>query len=321
MLFSDRLLGKHDRKDQPLTESIHALCQDAQYDHDFRVKNDLIRANSLKVKNRIKQWLARPAQSPVQALTGGLDWKPGPWLSSWESSLPPNPPRYFNDCRTCLLTGEKEPEDIVEDDDYFWANGYYDNAAEIAKNLVACWPNPPVEISKCIGITLRELQWFTSGKAPLDRHTRFDLEELLGIGYDESMCRYRGAGPYVLVARKPKALEEAYENLSNGGDASPFEIVPSQGTADPSWRYVLINTYGNPPSILMSPRGEKISERLPELLSNYAGIKPVSPEFYRDVVSTCARASREPATNIREMKNFVKRYEEHWMFEEEIDVY
>jgi hypothetical protein len=46
---------------------------------------------------------------------------------------------------------------------------------------------------------------------------------------------------------------------------------------------------------------------------NYDGIKTVAPEFYRDVVSTCARACREPAANIREMKDFVKRYEEYWV--------
>lgn len=175
-----------------------------------------------------------------------------------------------------------------------------------------CWPNSPAEIAKCAGITLRELQWFTSGKASLERHARFDLEALLGIEFDESMGRYVEAGPYVLVAHKPLALKEVYEGISGGGDAHPCEIVPRQGAADPSWRYVLINTYGEPPSIVMAPRGAKITERLPDLLMNYAGTTSVAPEFYRDVVSTCARACREPAANIREMKDFVKRYEAHW---------
>jgi hypothetical protein len=310
------LLRKHDGNDRSLTESIQALCRYAQDDHDFHVRSGHRGVNSREVEDRIQQWLALQAQGPVPTLAGGLDWEPGSWLSSWESSLPPNPPRYFSfdgfDGRTWLLTGEKAPEDTVEDDD-FWADSDYDNAAEIAKNLVACWPNPPAEIAKYAGTTLRELQWFTSGKAPLDRHTRLDLEGLLGIEYDENMGGYVGAGPYVLVAHKPLALKEVYEAISKGGDARPCEIVPRQRAADPSWRYVLINTYGEPPSIVMSPRGVKISERLPDLLLNYAGITPVSPEFYRDVVSTCARACREPAANIREMKDFVKRYEEHWI--------
>jgi hypothetical protein len=310
------LLRKRDRKDRSLIGSIHALCRDAQYDHDFHARDGHRGGNSREVEDRIQQWLALPAQVPVPTVTSGLDWEPGPWLSSWESSLPPAQPRYFNldgfDGRTWLLTGEKAPEDIVEDED-FWADSDYDNAAEIAKNLVACWPNPSAEIARCAGITLRELHWFTSGRAPLDRHVRFDLEDLLGIEYDESMGSYVGGGPYVLVAHKPLALKEVYESISKGGDARPCEIVPRQGAADPSWRYVLINTYGAPPSIVMAPRGGKITERLADLLMNYDGIKTVAPEFYRDVVSTCAQACREPAANIREMKDFVKRYEEYWV--------
>lgn len=309
------LLRKHDGNDRSLTGSIQALCRYAQVDHDFRVSDGHRGVSSREIEDRIQQWLTLSAQVPVPTVTGGLDWEPSPWLSSWETSLPPDQPRYFNhdgfDGCTRLLTGEKAPEDIVEDDN-FWADSDYDNAAEIAKNLLACWPNSPAEIAKCAGITLRELQWFTSGKASLDRHARFDLEALLGIEFDESMGRYVEAGPYVLVANKPLALKEVYEGISGGGDARPCEIVPRQGAADPSWRYVLINTYGEPPSIVMAPRGAKITERLPDLLMNYDGIRAVAPEFYRDVVSTCARACREPAANIREMKDFVKRYEAHW---------
>jgi hypothetical protein len=309
------LLRKHDGKDQSLTGAIQALCRDAQNDHDFRIRDGHRGVNSREVEDRVRQWLALPAQVPVPQMTGVLDWEPGLWLSSWETSLPPDQPRYFHldgiDGRTWLLTGEKAPEDIVEDDD-FWGGSDYDNAAEIAKNLVACWPNPPGAIAKCAGIALRELQWFTSGKAPLDPHARFDLEDLLGIEYDERTGSYVGAGPYVLVAHKPQALKEVYEVLSNGGDARPCEIVPRQGAADPSWRYVLINACGEPPSIVMAARGTNITERLPDLLMNYDGIKAVDPEFYRDVVSTCARACREPAVNIREMKDFVKRYKVRW---------
>lgn len=310
------LLGKHDKEDRSLAGAIQALCQDALYDHDFHVKSDHKGVNSRDVKGRIQQWLALPSQMPVPMVSGGLDWELGPWLSSWESSLPPDQPRHFSpdgfDGRTWLLIGEKAPEDIVNNGHY-WIYSDYDNAAEITKNLVACWPNTPAEVAKCAGITLRELQWFTSGNAPLDRHVRFDLEDLLGIEYDESMDSYVIAGPCVLMAKKPMALKEVYEDLSKGGDASPCEIVPRQGAADPGWRYVLINMYGEPPSIVMAPRGAKITERIPDLLMNFDGIKQVAPEFYRDVVATCARASREPTANIREMKDFVKRYEQHWV--------
>ena len=314
--FSRWLLRKHDGKDLSLAGSVQALCRYAQEDHAFRVSDRSLRGvHSREVVDRVQWWLSLPARVPVPTVIGGLDWEPGPWLSSWEASLPPDQPRYFNhdgfDGSTWLRTGEKAPEDI--DDDDFWTDSDWDNVPEIARNLVACWPNPPAEIAGSAGITLRQLQWFISGKTSLDRHARFDLEALLGIEYDESMGIYAGAGPYALVAHKPRAIQEVYESISSGGDACPCEVVPRQVPADPSWRYILINTYGEPPSIVMAPRGAKITERLPKLLLNYDGIRAVAPEFYRDVVSTCARACREPAANIREMKDFAKRYAEHWV--------
>ena len=130
-------------------------------------------------------------------------------MSSWETSLPPDQPRYFNldgfDGRTWLVTGEKAPEDIVEDDD-FWADSDYDNAAEIAKNLVACWPNSPADVAKVCRDHPAGTSMVHLGKAPLGRHARFDLEDLLGIEYDERMGSY-GAGPYVPVAHKPQAIK------------------------------------------------------------------------------------------------------------------
>jgi hypothetical protein len=45
---------------------------------------------------------------------------------------------------------------------------------------------------------------------------------------------------------------------------------------------------------------------------NFEGIRAVARRFYRDVVSACRQGLREPAANIREMKDFVKRYEAHW---------
>jgi hypothetical protein len=309
------LMRNHEHHDRSLTGSIQTLCRYAQADHEFLANNNLKGMNSREVEDRIDEWMTLPVQKPIPMATGGHTWEPGPWLSSWETSLPPDQPRYFkfdgSDGCIWLMTGETAPDKILWDDD-FLAYGDYDNAAEIAKNLVDCWPNPPKEIARSVGITLQELQWFISGKADLDQHARSDLESLLGIEYDDMFGRYAESGPYVLIARKPQAIKEAYEGISKGGDAFPCEIIPRRGAADPSWRYILINTYDEPPSIVMAPRGEKITERLPELLFNYSGIRAVSLEFYRDVVSTCVRACREPSANVWEMKEFGKRYEEHW---------
>lgn len=308
------LLGKRSREKLPLIRSIQELCLDAQYNHEASIREDRRGINSNKINNEIQQWLNLPSQIPEPIVTNELDWKPGPWLSSWESLLPPAQPRYFNisslNGTMWLLIGENITENIDIDDD--WIDNSYDNTAKVVKNLVACWPNSPKEIATTVGVTLKELQWFMSGKAELSRQAYFALRDLLSIEYNESMCGYVGTGPYVLMAKTPMALQGSYENLSCGGDACPCEVIPYQGVADPSWRYVLINNYSGPPSIVMVPRGEKISEHLPDLLMNYGEITSVSQEFYRNIVSTCARACREPTANIREMQHFSKLYEKHW---------
>ena len=197
-------------------------------------------------------------------------------------------------------------------DGEFHGNWTFDNSAEVIRDFVDCWPNPPAEIASCAGITLQELKWFTSGKAPLDLKVRLELETLLGIELHEFRRFYHGTGPCVLLGRKPRAIMNAYDSIAVGGASNPCELVPRRGMADPSWRYVLINPHGEPPSIAMFPRGERITDRIETLLLNYFGISEVPAALYRDVVSTCARASRDPAANLREMKKFANRHRDRW---------
>lgn len=309
----------NDKQVLPLSEAVQALCQIAQHKHDFSM-NDPLANKYGREQDEIKEWLQLPVQGPVPTCPTELDWEPGPWLSSWQSSLPPDVPRYFYlagmSGEHWLRTGEKPDFDVIEEDDEedIWDDSFYDNAAEIASDLVECWPNSPAEIAKSIGISLRELQWFTKGKASLDQQHRANLERVLGIKCNGDIGEFERIGPYVLVARKAKALEKVIDDISHGGDAYLCEVIPYESVADPSWRYLWINTYGeeSPRSILMAPRGEKITDSLPKLL-RYSDISPVIPEFYRDIVSTCARASRTPASNIKEIAAFQKRYSEHWI--------
>lgn len=307
------LLKKHDPADMSLAASVESLCRDAHDDHDWRSDGGPLRLSNRKLEDSIQQWLNLPMREPPSILPEYRGWEAGPWLSSWETALPPDQPRYFHydgmSRRTWLISGE----DPSEDSDEFPAYEEHDNTPEFARNLVACWPNPPKEVAAAAGITLRQLQWFTSERATLDKSPHYDLRHLLGIEYDERMGGYTPAGPYVLIARKAQAIEAIYQEISGGGDACPCELVPAQGQADPSWRYVLINAHSTPPTIVMAPRGEAITERLPDLLLNYEGMRPVSQAFYRDVVTTCARACQTPQTNVREMKEFAKRYERYWI--------
>lgn len=309
------LLKKHDPIDLSLAASVEALCLDAHADHDWRAGRGPLRLSNRKLEDKIERWLELPMQQPAHIPFEGVEWEAGAWLSSWETSLPPDQPRYFHydgmSRRTWLLLGE-DPSEEMDDGDDDPAYEERDNTPEIAKNLVACWPNSPKEIAAAAGITLRQLQWFISERSTLDPSARFGLQRLLGIEHDERMGGYTPAGPYVLIAKKAQALEAIYQEISGGGDACPCEIVPAQGQADPSWRYVLINAHSTPPTLVMVPRGETITERLPDLMMNYEGIRPVSAAFYRDVVSTCARACQAPQANAREMREFARRYEQHW---------
>lgn len=310
------LLEKHAEADRPIALAVRALCQDAQREHSLQNKLGLYFVSNSEIAGQINEWLALPMREVTFSHEKELDWVVGSWLSSWEANLPPAAARYFTigrDGVPWLLTGALAQSESSEDAG--WSNGQFDNLPEITKNLVACWPNPPAQLAKHLGITLRELQWFTSEKSTLSQQTLNALVELLGIENDSDLLDppfHMAHGPYVLMAKKPQALQEIYESMSHGGDASPCELIPHQGPADPSWRYVLINPFDSPPSILMAPRGAKISDRLPDLLMNYSGVRVVSSELYRDVVSTCARACGHPTANNDEMHAFAERHKFGW---------
>jgi hypothetical protein len=307
---------RHAPVDMSLTATVEALCLDAQEDHKWHARRGPRGSSNRKLEESIEQWLDLPTRKPPSTPLEELSWKAGPWLSAWETTLPPDQPRYFNydnwDKRTWLLLGQGPSEDADDDNDEFSLYREYDNTPEIAKNLVSCWPNSAKDIAAATGITLRQLQWFTSKRASLDQSVQYDLRQVLGIEYDERMGGYVPAGPYVLLLRKVQAIEEIYLDMSGGGDACPCELVPAQGQADPSWRYVLINAHSTPPTIVMAPRGETITEHLLDLIISYEGIRHVSQSLYRDVVTSCARACQTPQANVREMTKFAERYQQYW---------
>jgi hypothetical protein len=225
------LSKRHDPVDPSLAASVEALGRDAHEDHDWRAGRGPRGLSNRKLGDQIELWLELPMRQPANIDREDVDWEAGPWLSSWETSLPPDRPRYFHrdgmSRRTWLLLGEYPSEDIDDDDD-IPAYEEHDNTAEIVKNLVACWPNSPKEIAAAVGITLRQLQRLISERCSIDRSARYDLGRLLSIEYNERMGGYTPAGPYVLIARKAQALEAIYQEISDGGNAWPCELVPAQ---------------------------------------------------------------------------------------------
>lgn len=266
------------------------------------------------VNIKLKQWLSMPFRDNIQIQNShSSDWIQGEWLSAWEKSLPPDQKRYFKyqeqSNSYMLVTGE----DGSSDSQPSWNDYYHNSSSDIAKHLLGCWPNSISEVAKQLKVSLKELQWFLTEQAPLDHLSQYELEKLLGIEYDDYKNEMVAKGHYVLIAKKEKSLKAIYEIISNGWNARPCEIIPIDGTADPSWRYFLINTYCIPPSIVMAPRGSKIAESMPKLLANYYGIQKIPIALYRDFVSTCSRACVSVDANIREMQDFVSKHHNCWV--------
>lgn len=298
----------------PVDQVITAFSGDALIDHNWRSRDRRRDFGDRELNEGIEAWLGLPYREPDPSFATEQVWKPGPWLTSWETSIPPDRERYFSysgiERRTWLLTGQ-EPRDEMGDEEEDFGGGY-DNSPEIASTVVACWPNPSKEIAQSIGTTVKALQWFLDDKASLDRSRRFALLDMLRIDFDERLGCYAASGPCVLMVKKPGALEDIYTDMTGGGGAWPCELVPTKGQADPSWRYVLINPHSRPPSILMVARGDKIADRLEDLLLNFDGIRRVDPTLYRDVASTCAKACQSPRANAPAIREFSDRHRNFW---------
>lgn len=310
-----RWLSRSSRSDSvPADQAIAAFSSDALTDHNWRSRDRRRDLGDRELEERIEAWLALPNREPDPSFVTDHLWKPGPWLNSWETSIPPDRERYFSyseiERRTWLLSGQESRDEAEEEEEDFGSG--YDNAPEIACNVVACWPNPAKDIAQSIGTTVKALQLFLDDKANLDRSRRFALLDILGVDFDERLGCYAASGPCVLMANKPSALEDVYTDMTGGGDAWPCELVPAKGQADPSWRYVLINPHSRPPSIVMVARGDKIADRLEDVLLNFDGIRRVDPTLYREVVSTCAKACQSPRANGPAIRDFSNRHMDRW---------
>jgi hypothetical protein len=265
--------------------------------------------NSLAEANKL--FLSLPARPYYYHLPENDTWEQGKWLSGWENNLPPNSSRVFNESSTgdtWLIEGDADTDDSMKDVDEVMESQSEADAASLIKIMLGCWPNKISEVAKTIGITARELNWYTSGRVKLDSNKKLALLTMLGIqidGYGE----YELTGGCVLMASTSRATIAAYNEISHGGDLDySIEVVPQKGLADPSYRYVLFCSCGGLTTMLMVPRGSEASSILnAENLINYDGLKEVESAKYLDVVSTCARACVGFSENRLEALQFVSR--------------
>lgn len=253
-------------------------------------------------------WLKLKRIEPAGLQDAGLDWKPGTWLSAWEVSVPRGIHRIWGadqDGGTWLYSGQRDDIDDVDDvepdidDDPSEATAFDEFAVEEAKSLINCWPGGKQAVAQAIGITVKELSWAMAGRKELDPGKRSDLMAILGMELDEESGYYEAEGPCILIGKSPMHTKEAYNALSKGGDlAFSIDAVPDKGIPDPSWQYLMFMPHGQGPSIIMIPRGSKLSATMATSFINFNGTHQIPEKLYRDIVSTCAMVGREPGRNI-----------------------
>ena len=273
-----------------LPVSITKLCDLARQRHKSEIEYP---APSQREEERRQGWLNLPFRkfSPIE--NSGIDWRQGPWLSTWENNVPPAQPMTFHKAGSWMVFLHKSRIHPDPDDPH-------DTLYEAASALLRCWPNPLSDVAKTIGIKTQDLKWFMAGKAALPPRSRYLLMHILGVTVDESGY-YESTAPCVIIGHDGKTLSNAYNFISSGGDASPFEILPDEGPGDPSWRYFIIDRMWGFAAIAMVYRGAPHLEKIPEILYNYAGIRKLPCLLYMAVVEACSRASRTPGANTAEI--------------------
>lgn len=296
---------------QPQETPFDTLCRYSVDEHHSKVR---IAPGYHSGKNALKimQWLRQPFEPMRTPLNGTeLDWQTGDWLSSWEKTLPDAGPRYFVadkiDHFHWLMTGKKLANDLSADEEEF-ALG--DNSAELIIMLLENWPCKQLMIAEHCGISLKQLNWHLKGVATLPARPLLELKRILGIGVELGFGypHLTLNGPYVLMANKPNALDDFYNEYTGGGDSDAFEIIPENKNADPSYRYFLIAPTDKLPCLVMVPRGSQIADRIPKILFNFSGIVSVDDKLYRYAVSTCAAVATNPIQNIEIMTKFATHY-------------
>jgi hypothetical protein len=299
----------------PVIYSLASLCSASLTEHLTRDLNDMwvtSGSDKLEVVVRVERWSRLPVQEMGVKLPENMDWLPGPWLSSWDANLPATSPRYYYndsmDKTKWLILGHDDDGKSLLDGEYQIENNYNYLARESCKRVLPCWPNTPAQIAQAAGLTGRQLQWFLSGRAQLNGQEQDKLMNVLSVELDMDGY-YITSGPCVLIANNDRKIALVYEEISHGGDLDfSFEAVPEKANADPSWRYLLFQRCCGEPSIIMIPRGSKVSEHVDnDLFINFQGIKAVPDALYRDIVSTCARACEDPDENKAEMEAFGRR--------------
>lgn len=251
-------------------------------------------------------WEAFHFVTPPALHVDRLDWKPGPWMNSWENNAVPGLARSFSLENDRLLRSM-----AVSHDEDEAADELDDFALKTLTSLIHCWPGGQKAIASAVGVTSKDIQWMISGKAELSPGAMTKLLQLVGMGIDLRHGYYEAEGPCLLIAETPLHAIASYDALNHGGDLIfSIDAVPDKGMPDPSWQYLCYMSYDYGLNVLMIPRGSKLTGAMARNFLNFNGTQKIPAAVYRDVVSTCSAICRDPESNIDAMSDLSSRHVE-----------
>lgn len=306
---SRHFIGSLNQKEQEgYYGDIEKLCSYAQADHEFRMRLHQMDLSGQKLQLYL-EWSALPVRNCPERNTKNCEWERGSWLFSWGNSLPPERHgsrafcRYEEETRVWLYN--KDVGHIKKRVDY-----------DSVKSLLKCLPFKPVYIASQIGITLKKLNWYLSGKDVLSNEEENNLIELINLEYDEDYLEFRPSGPYVLYLNDLKAMDTVFNAITFGGDSRPFEIIPTTDSyKDKELRFFVINQYGyaGEMSIIMAPLESELVSKLPEVLCNYVGEVKVLDGIYNQIAMICKTQSASPKADAKRIKSLILEYGYWWL--------
>ena len=263
-----------------------------------------------------EHWKELPFVEPKVDVSDNLDWTQGDWLSAWQMNVPANIPRYWdasNDpkLKNWLFSGDADEAMADPNSGDIPAKEpteYFDStASNEVSSMIHCWPGGKKAIADSIKVTVKEINWMIAGRQALPPGKFDRLLDILGFQVRHEY--YEPSKACILIAEMGKHAREAYLALTHGGDlALSIDAVPDRGVPDPSWQYLTFAAHGSQPSVIMVPRGDRVSTQMPDYFMNYAGRQTIPEKVYRDIVATCAAVGRKPAQNIALTKGLYLRH-------------
>lgn len=215
------------------------------------------------------------------------------------------PENGYDPLRLTDTDEDDEAEEDEADDSDFMEELEAEADLKNIRAMLRCWPNTYKEVAHAADMTLKELNRNLSGKHGAGVDALGRVFHILGFEIDDEGYRVP-VGPCALIFRTLRSAQHCFNALSAGGDQRyGFEVLPKNGIPDPSFRYLLFESHGDNPCVLMIPRGQMAGGTLDKHFINCRE-RPelVDVKFYRGLMTACSKACASPESNTKVMEQW-----------------